>query len=133
MTPKEKKAQIELIKKAYSALDVLNNIGTSQYRERLYLLNKKDEIQHRRLKPKHIKKLGLTVDIAAKLICLRHIVDCMDGYRRLSMKDVINCRYAAVYAQSLVDNYKKEIKDSWAKADVGYVSIINLDYAELMK
>lgn len=126
-----KKESIKMIHKAYDALECLNNISWSKYRDRLYDMNKQGEKQHDKVRPESCSR-GLSISDSAKLFTVCWIAGYLIDTRNApDAKDYINMRSEAFYAYSVSQQYGKEILKAWAGMDIK--AIASLDYAELQK
>ena len=129
MTPKEKKLQIDLIKKAYSALEFLDNLTHTPYRIMLYNMIYNAEKKHRKFRPDRID-CGISIANAAKLFAIKYIAESLTN-KMLTIKDILHIRTECFYAQSIAENYHAEILEKWHGLDIE--SLVALDYSELMQ
>lgn len=128
MTPAQRKSAVTLIGKAYSALDPLNDIKMTAYRDQCYALALAEERQHRR----HSQfQWGLTLATAARLFVVKRIAEHMLTQRRTTIADVLTYQASAIYAASIVANYRTTITTLWAGFDIA--ELAELDYAALVE
>jgi hypothetical protein len=123
-----------LVDKAYSALDVLNNITWTSYRDKLCDMACAEERDHRkpfgRFGHPPMPK-GASVVAAGKLFAVKRIAERLTGKgHQPTIADVISYQPSAIYAASLVDNYRERIEAAWAGLDVAQLA--ELDYCEFV-
>lgn len=126
-----KSQQLKLIDNAFRCIkEVLENIHIGEYHNQYYNLNKAEEKDHDRCRPSSISR-GISISEAVKLFYVLHIVRSLSGDKNYTIKDYIHIRKSVLMAQSLVENYKDELKK--ALNGFSYHDILNIDYAELQK
>jgi hypothetical protein len=121
---KEQKELIKLVNEAYSELHVLEHITWTHYREELFLLNKKEELAHRRFTDG--KKYEVSVSDCAKLFVVKHIAECLINPNRYNFKDILFLKKSIPLSCSIVLNYGDKIKEAWKDQDIQKIS--DLDY-----
>jgi hypothetical protein len=99
-----------LASEAYSALDVLNCLGSSAYRDRLFDVCADEERRHRKYAPEGFRyPKAATVANAARLFTVKYIVDALLG-ERYGIKDVLYLKPSVIYAQAIAENFGPEIR-----------------------
>lgn len=105
-----KKQQIKLIDQIFTKLTVLNDRTHTPYLKKLFEMNKQEEREHRRF-------VGgcyhVSVADAARYYAVKYI---WQGYKLKdqkdkgwTVKDVLTVRQAAIYGQSIAENYRQVI------------------------
>lgn len=118
----------KIIDKAYNDLYVLSNITWTPYREEIFKLNREDEKRHRFNRPS--SDFEASINDCAKLFTVKNIAESLLNKDKYKIKDLINIRKSCLYAQSVVENYKKKILKAWKNQDLNYLA--NLDYISLI-
>jgi hypothetical protein len=123
---------VRLVDKAYSALHVLDNITWTEYREKCRALAEEEERRHRKGAPVGWKwPSGATVGNAGKFFVVKRIAEHLTGaHRPLTLADAISCQPSALFAASLVENYRERIGAAWAGLDARQLA--ELDYCEFV-
>ncbi len=105
-----KKQQIKLIDQIFTKLGVLNDKTHTPYLGKLYEMNKQEEREHRRFVG---SEYHLPVNDAARYYSVKYI---WQGYKLKdqkdkgwTVKDVLTVRQAAIYGQSIAENYRQVI------------------------
>ncbi len=121
-----------IVDSAYSALYPLNNIKWTAYRDRCAAMAESEERDHRRGKPDSVTlPKGASVKAAARLFVVKRIAESMAGVgHQPTIADVISYQSSAIYAASLVANYRDVIAEAWKDQD--YASLASLDYCEFI-
>jgi hypothetical protein len=122
-----------IVARAYAALDPLNNISMSPYRDICYTIARKEELQHRRGKPSFVEiARGATVNAAARLFVVKRIAEAFSGpVDQRTIRDVLYYQPSALYAASIAENYRVEIGRAWhdenvfVLADLDYCAFLN--------
>lgn len=117
-----------IVSKAYSRLDVLNNISLTPYRDRCFRMACEEERDHRRFKPDGLRIPASVADAGRFFVVLR-VAECLLG-KRPDIKDLISTQPSAFYAASLVANYQKEIREALTGIELRV--LVGLDYCELV-
>ena len=97
-----------LVAKAYRALEPLNNIKHTAYRNVCFELACEEERGHRRGFGHDEYPDGATVSAAGRLFTVKRIAEALIGDRLLSVRDYINVQKSAFTAQSVVENFREE-------------------------
>lgn len=130
---KEQKQIIKTVNQAYSKLGVLNNIRWTAYRDDLFNINKKDEINHRKSFSDRNYSGVASISDCAKLFVVHNIAESLLNRFKYTIKDFLIIRKSCIYSQSLVENYRKIIEKAWQDeniknlADLDYISLVNWD------
>lgn len=127
-----KKQQIQLIARAFVALDVLNNKVMAPLRDRYFAENREEEKGHRNFCPAGVR-CGLSVNDAARLFAVRQIAQFMAGEKAPEPSDWLHVRKSYLTACALVAEYRADIEKSWAEFGIAVSDVLALDYAELNK
>lgn len=105
-----KKQQIKLIDQIFTKLTVLNDKTHTPYLKKLFEMNKQEEREHRRFVG---NDYYLPVNDAARYFAIKYI---WQGYKLedqkdkgFTVKDVLRVRQAAIYGQSIAQNYRQVI------------------------
>jgi hypothetical protein len=117
-----------LVRRAYSALDVLNNIKMTAYRDHCFKMACEEERGHRRFKPDGLR-IPASVQDAGRFFVVLRIAESLLG-RRYEIADILNCQQSALFAAALVATYEKEIRE--ALKDLELRELVGLDYCELV-
>ena len=131
---KQQKEIVKKINKAFSKLEVLNNIKWSAYRDKLFNINKEHEKKHRRGDWYNCHSDYASVSDCAKLFAVSHIAESLLKPNKWNIKDLISINESCLLAQSLVNNFKKEIlealKDENIKelSELCYISLVDWDH-----
>ena len=130
---KEQKQIIKTVNQAYSKLGVLNNIRWTAYRDDLFNINKKDEINHRKSFGDRNYSGVASISDCAKLFVVHNIAESLLNKSKYTIKDFLTIRKSCIYSQSLVENYREIIEKAWqdenikSLADLDYISLVNWD------
>ena len=130
---KEQKQIIKTINQAYLKLGVLNNIRWKSYRDDLFNINKKDEINHRKSFGDRNYSGVASISDCAKLFVVHNIAESLLNKSKYTIKDFLTIRKSCIYSQSLVENYREIIEKAWQDeniknlADLDYISLVNWD------
>jgi hypothetical protein len=117
--------------KAYAALQVLNNITWTPYRDKLHDMASAEERQHRHCTPNSwCFPKGASVSAAAKLFAVKRIAEALTGEKKPSIADYLHCQGSAFYAHSIVANYRKECRAALKGHDLA--ALAALDYVEFV-
>ena len=120
--------QVKLIHEAYSAIPDLQD-GFRDVLDYLFDRNLAAERQHRKGAPYGIRH-GLTVNDAAKLFTVSHLLDGWAEPNKWTVDDLLHIRTECLYAQAYAKKFHTELAE-WAAS---YASqFAQVDYAELMK
>jgi hypothetical protein len=128
----DKKESFKLLNEAYWKIkDVLECVGHGCYHNQYYALNLKEEKEHRGFCPDGVT-CGLTIGEAVKLFYVKEVIEALfkPSYTP-TVKDYLSVRQSIFFAHSLAVNYKEELLK--ALQGINWQSIIDIDYAELMK
>lgn len=105
-----KKQQIKLIDQIFTKLTVLNDRTHTPYLKKLFEMNKQEEREHRRFVG---SCYNVSVADAARYYTVKYI---WQGYKLKdqkdkgwTVKDVLTVRQAAIYGQSIAENYRQVI------------------------
>lgn len=120
--------QKALINKGYSAIQGLNFLGSKQYREDLYKIEKDYEKGHRRFQ--YDRKYGMTIDQAAKYFAVKHILEALEKPDRYNVRDYLYLKKSAFMAQALVQEYPDKIKVMFSGFDIEAFN--DLDYVHMI-
>lgn len=127
--PVSRAATLAFIDKAYCALDVLNNITLTAYRNRCLDMAEAEERLHRRSTFGVERRWGVSIPAAARLFVVKRTAEALLG-NRLGIADVIRIQPSALYAASLAVNYRQIIEAAWRDLDVK--ALAALDYCALV-
>jgi len=128
---KEQKQIIKKINQAFSKLSVLNNIKWTAYRDDLFNLIKKDELQHRKsFGDRSYSKDTAPISDCARLFVVQNIAESLLNRVKYTIKDYLIIRKSCLYAHSLVENYREQIEKAWTGEDIK--SLADLDYISLI-
>ncbi len=122
-----------IVDRAYSALDVLNNITWTGYRDRCYNMACAEERGHRQGAPVGWTwPKGASVNAAARMFVVKRIAEALvDPEHAPTIAGVISMQPSAVYAASIVANYGAKCRkalegmDLKQLADLDYVAFVN--------
>src|ERR1017187_9144449 len=108
-----------IVERAYTALDVLNNISScAPYRDMCYTLARGEELRHRRGRPDCVAlPKGASVNAAARFFVVNRIAEALTSAAQPNLASVIHWQPSALYAASLVANYRDTIGTAWHDAD----------------
>jgi hypothetical protein len=123
-----KAAQICLIHEAFYAIPELFD-GFFSVRAKLYDMNEESERRHRKGAPNGIKH-GISVNDAARLFTVKHLLDGWKEPNRFSVDDITSIRNEALYAQAYAKRFSDELGPWFSKYEKQFEEV---DYAELMK
>lgn len=130
-TPKERRELIALADKAFTQLHTLNNLAWTNYRDRLYAMACEEERGHRRGAPVGwVHPRGATVAAAGKLFAVKRIAQELLRERPATIADVLSFQPSAIYAASLVANYRDVC--AAALKDFDLKQLATLDYCKLV-
>lgn len=125
---------IKLARKAYDALQPLNNISWTNHREQLFAMCKAEEKDHRRFmnnfRESHTDDTASVSD-AAKLFAVKRIAEYMLGEDFPKGKDFLHIQKSCFYAAGLVDEFRDRIAALWSKMNIEELN--NLDYCAIVK
>lgn len=121
----------KLINSAYDALDRLNDVSMSHYRDKIYALSETGERQHR--KGSFGKgRYNCTVATAAKLFTVRWLTQYATQPDKLpSLKEALSIRDDIVLAAMVAANYRDIILTSLQGIDT--TQILAIDYVALVE
>lgn len=106
---KEKKEIIEIANRLYGKFKVLDNITWKPYLTELYKMNLEDEKKHRSAgfenRDWETSKGDCALFFTVQQICQSYLNE-----NKYTLKDLLHLRKACLYAQSIMMNYKNEIK-----------------------
>lgn len=125
-----KSQALNLIQRAYTALDFLN--GMTAYRDRCFDMAEAEEKQHR----SGFREFGwgITRTAAAQLFTVQRIAQALDiKSRQTTIADVIRFQPSAVYAASLAANFGPEIRAAFDAANITLTQLLALDYCALVE
>jgi hypothetical protein len=123
-----KTAQIRLIHEAFNAIPEMFD-GFISVRESLFHMNMESERRHRRGAPNGIKH-GISVNDAARLFTVQHLLDGWRELNRFSIDDITSIRHEVLYAQAYAKRFPDKVGPWFAKYGKQFEEV---DYAELMK
>src|SRR5580704_1520444 len=103
-TPLAKSKQVKLIREAYDSIPDLQD-GFKDVREFLFDLNKQAEKRHRTGRPAQ----PLTVNDAAKLFTVSHLLDGFKEPNKWSVDHIISIRNEVLYAQAYAKRFHAEL------------------------
>ncbi len=124
----------KLVSRAYTALESLNNIQWTPYRDRCFEMAQAEERAHVRCAPDDYQRpCGYSVNGAARLFVVKRIAEYLVQYLVHSCKtptiaDVLHYQPSAIYAASIVANYPQEIIAALAGFDIEQLA--RLDYCK---
>ena len=127
----------KLVDKAYTALDCLNHIDWTPYRNRCFDMACEEERGHRKGAPNgHEWPRNATVAAAGRFFVVLRIAQTLTKHngrteRSLTIKDLLHCQPSAIYAASIVANYGAQIVTAWQGLDVA--ALADLDYVEFVR
>lgn len=127
---------IKLARKAYDALQPLDNIDWTSHREKLFAMCKAEEKDHRGFLPEfneHHTQDTASVSDAAKLFAVKRIAEYMLGEDFPKGKDFLHIQKSCFYAAGLVDEFREKIDTLWSKAGLNIEELNNLDYTTIVK
>jgi len=125
---------IKLARKAYDALEPLNNIDWTSHREKLFAMCKAEEKDHRGFLPEfnaHHTQNTASVSDAAKLFAVKRVAEYMLGAKMPIGKDFLHIQKSCFYAAGLVDEFRDRITKAWEKLNVEELN--KLDYCNIVK
>ncbi len=125
---------LKLARKAFDALQPLNDIDWTHHRDALYNLCKAEEKGHRGWGPdfaQHHTSDTASVSDAAKLFAVKRIAEYMNGEKPPSGKDFLHIQKSCFYAAGLVDEYREKLASYWSGFDIA--TLAQLDYCALVK
>lgn len=127
-----------IVDKAYDALDVVNNMTWTPYRDNCYAMAVAEERTHRRmgLHIGHAYPRGATVEAAAKLFVVKRIAEALTASeqgstRKLTIRDLIRVQPSACYAASIAANYGAECMTALGRERLGQLAD-ELDYVQFV-
>ena len=120
--------QIKTIREAFSSIPDLQD-GFKDVREYLFDKNEQAERQHRKGAPFGLKH-GLTVENAAKLFTVSHLLEGFKEPNKWTVDAITSIRPEVLYAQAYAKRFHKELTEWAAKYASPFEQV---DYAELMK
>lgn len=128
------KDTLKLTRKAFDALQPLNDIDWTHHRDALHDMTKAEEKGHRGWGPdfaQHHTTDTASVSDAAKLFAVKRIAEYMNGEKAPSGKDFLHIQKSCFYAAGLVDEYREKIAGYWQAFDVA--TLAQLDYCAVVK
>ena len=109
MNKKDIKKTIET---AFNKLYMLDNLGFTAYREKMFLQELKSERQHRKLKPEGItEKPKAPASLAAKYFVAKWVLEALQD-NSVKPSDILHCREASLIAKGLVELHRSEIEEA---------------------
>jgi len=120
--------QIKTIREAFSSIPDLQD-GFKDVREYLFDKNEQAERQHRKGAPFGLKH-GLTVENAAKLFTVSHLLEGFKEPNKWTVDAITSIRPEVLYAQAYAKRFHKELTEWAAKYASPFEQV---EYAELMK
>lgn len=133
-----KSQKIQLLKVISNCLAYkLDNIKCEAIYTNYLKDNIKDERNHLRMKPEHVRH-GLTANEGGVLFAVKHIIEFFQ-YKNYGLKEVyipkiedyLSVRKTIFTAYSIVLNYNKEIKK--ALKNIDYSEVLKMDYCDLVQ
>jgi hypothetical protein len=118
---------------AYTRLDALNDITMTAYRNVCFRMALEEECGHRLSAPAGWRRpKGASAQAAARMFVVKRIAEALTATddRKLTIKDVLRTQPSAVYAASIVANYRDEVMRAWDGLDVA--ELADLDYCKLV-
>jgi hypothetical protein len=120
--------QLKTIKEAYASIPELQD-GFKDVREYLFDMNQAAERRHRSGAPNGIKH-GLSVNDAAKLFTVSHLLDGWKEPDKWTIDEILHIRIECLYAQAYAKRFHAELT-AWAEQ--WSAPFEQVDYAELQK
>lgn len=127
------KETIKLAKDAFYA-SPLENIGWTNYREKLLQLCRSEEKDHRGFmngfRESHTSDTA-SVNEAARLFAVKRVAEYMQGEKFPSGKDYLHIQKSCFFAAGIVDEYREIVAKAWADFDIAKLAA--LDYTAIVK
>jgi len=126
--------QIRLARKAFDALQPLNDIDWTHHRDKLHDMCKAEERSHRGFLPdfnEYHTPDTATISDAAKLFAVKRVAEYMQGEEMPKGKDFLHIQKSCFYAAGLVDEYRDRIEKLWADFDMQELNALN--YTDVVK
>lgn len=126
--------QTKLARKAYDALEPLNNITWQSYREQLLKLCIAEEKDHRGFmsdfRESHTADTASVMD-AAKLFAVKRLAEYLTGDPMPKGKDFLHIQKSCFMAAGIVDEYAERVRACWQGFDIKELAA--LDYTQIVK
>lgn len=130
------KETVKLARKAFDALQPLNDIDWTHHRDVLFSMCKQEEKGHREWGPdfyQHHTEDTASVGDAAKLFAVKRIAEYMLGEDFPKGKDFLYIQKSCFYAAGLVDEFRDRIDMLWSKAGLNIEQLNELNYTTIVK
>lgn len=129
---KTTKDKIRMMRRAYDALEMLNNIKWTRYRDDLFAECRDEERRHRTgdFNESHTSDT-ISVYDAGKMFAVKRIAEYMNRSKLPAIADYLNIQRSCFTAAALVENYREQIAKAWAEFDLA--ELASLDYCEFVK
>ena len=129
---KQQKEIVKTVERAFCKLHILDNISTRHHRENLLRENIKGEKMHRSFGRNWAQYHKNTASITqcAKMFVVKDICVSLLDENKWKVSDIIHVKETVIVSQSIVQNYKAQIKEALKDEDIQYLA--SLDYVALV-
>lgn len=126
-----KTADLNLIARAYAALEFLNDQTFTSYREVMRDMCEAEERQHR---IGSREGWGITVKQAAQLFVVQWITRYLTEPKTTpKVADVLRLKPSCIYAAALVATYRVDIRLAFKREHIEPAAVLALDYCRLVE
>jgi hypothetical protein len=123
------------IRRAFSALEFLNQKDWCPYLDRLFDMCRDEEKSHRGFGSDFRKYHPNAPSIAdmARLFAVRRIAEYLNGEPLPQGKIFLHCQKSIFQAAGLVDAYRDEIRAKWLEEGFNLADLASLNYTDFVK